>query len=41
MYETGKVNIIFKDFTIIGPDSISAAHATHCAGEQDKYWEYP
>jgi len=37
---TGKVNIIFKDFIIIGPDSLSAAHATHCASEQDKYWEY-
>ena len=37
---TGKVNIIFKDFTIIGPDSIGAAHATHCANEQNKYWEY-
>lgn len=38
--ETGKVKIIFKDFTIIGPDSIGAAHATHCANDQDKYWEY-
>lgn len=37
---TGKVNIIFKDFTIVGPDSINAAHAAHCAGEQNKYWEY-
>ena len=37
--ETGKVKIIFKDFTIIGPDSILAAHATHCANDQDKYWE--
>jgi len=37
---TEKVNIIFKDFTIIGPDSIGAAHATHCANEQNKYWEY-
>ena len=37
---TGKVNIIFKDFTIIGPDSIGAAHATQCANEQNKYWEY-
>ena len=27
--ETGKVKIIFKDFTIIGEDSITAAHATH------------
>jgi len=36
----GKVNIIFKDYTIIGNDSVSAAHGTHCANEQDKYWEY-
>jgi len=38
--KTGKVNIIFKDYTIIGKDSVSAAHATHCAEEQGKYWEY-
>ena len=38
--DTGKVKLIFKDFTIIGPDSISAAQATHCAKDQGKYWEY-
>jgi len=38
--ETGKVKIIFKDFTIIGPDSISAAQATHCAKDQEMFWEY-
>ena len=38
--ETGKVKIVFKDFTIIGQDSINAAHATHCAQEQGKFWEY-
>ena len=37
---TGDVKIIFKDFTIIGNDSINAAHAAHCAGEHNKYWEY-
>ena len=37
---TGKVKILFKDFIIIGPDSASAAHFAHCAGEQDKFWEY-
>ena len=37
---TGKVNVIFKDFTIIGQDSISAAHAAHCASDQGMYWEY-
>ncbi len=38
--ETGKVKIIFKDFTIIGPDSIGAAHGAHCAEDQGKFWEY-
>lgn len=38
--ETGKVKILFKDLTIIGPDSINAAHATHCANEEGKFWEY-
>jgi len=38
--ETGKVKIIFKDFTIIGPDSITAAHAAHCADDQGFFWEY-
>ena len=38
--ETGKVKIIFKDFTIIGPDSIAAAYASHCAEDQGKFWEY-
>lgn len=37
---TGKIKIIFKDFTIIGPNSISAAHAAHCADDQGKFWEY-
>lgn len=38
--ETGKVKVIFKDYTIIGPDSITAAHAAHCANDQGKFWEY-
>jgi len=38
--ETDKVKIIFKDFTIIGPDSIGAAHGAHCAEDQGKFWEY-
>jgi len=31
---TGKVKLIFKDLTIIGQDSINAAHAAHCAQEK-------
>lgn len=38
--DTGKVKMIFKDFTIIGEDSTSAAHASHCANEKGKFWEY-
>lgn len=38
--ETGKVRMVFKDFTIIGQDSVNAAHAAHCAQEQNKFWEY-
>jgi protein-disulfide isomerase len=38
--DTGKVKIIFNDFTIIGPDSIGAANAAHCAEDQGRFWEY-
>ena len=36
--ETGKVKMIFKDFTIIGQDSINMAHVAHCAQEVGKFW---
>jgi protein-disulfide isomerase len=38
--ETGKVKMIFKDYNIIGADSISASHGTHCASDQGLFWEY-
>ena len=38
--ETGKVRMIFKDYTIIGQDSITAAHGAHCADDQGMFWEY-
>ncbi len=38
--ETGKVKMIFKDYNIIGPDSITASHAAHCANDQGLFWEY-
>jgi protein-disulfide isomerase len=38
--DTGKVKLIFKDFTIIGQDSVTAANAAHCAQEQGKFWQY-
>lgn len=38
--ETGKVRMIFKDFNIIGPDSVTASHGAHCANDQGLFWEY-
>ncbi|MBA4718442.1 MAG: DsbA family protein [Nitrosopumilus sp.] len=38
--ETGKVKMIFKDYNIIGPDSIRASHGAHCANDQGLFWEY-
>ena len=38
--KTGKVKILFKDFVILGQDSINAANAAHCANDQKLFWEY-
>ena len=38
--ETGKVRMIFKDYNIIGPDSVNASHGAHCASDQGMFWEY-
>ena len=38
--ETGKVKMIFKDYNIIGPDSVKASQGAHCANEQGLFWEY-
>ena len=38
--ETGKVKMIFKDYNIIGPDSINASHGAHCAKDQGLFWQY-
>jgi len=35
--KTGKVKIVFKDFTLNGPDSILAAEASYYTEEQGKY----
>jgi len=40
LIETGKAKIYFLDFTFLGDDSILAAQAAHCAGDQNKYDEY-
>ena len=37
---TGKANFVFRDFPLNGPDSVLAAEAAYCAGDQGKYWQY-
>ncbi len=37
---SGKANFIFRDFPLNGPDSVLAAQAAYCAGDQNKYWQY-
>ncbi|MBI2627926.1 MAG: DsbA family protein [Candidatus Niyogibacteria bacterium] len=36
----GKVKFIYRDFAFLGKESIDAAAAARCAGEQGKFWEY-
>lgn len=38
--KTGRINFVFRDFPLNGPDSILAAQASYCADDQGKYWEY-
>ncbi|MCH9658046.1 DsbA family protein [archaeon] len=38
--KTGKVKLVFKDYPLNGPESVLAAEASHCAQDQEKYWEY-
>ncbi len=38
--DTGKVNFVFRDFPLNGPDSVLAAQAAYCANDQNKYWQY-
>ncbi len=38
--DTGKAKLIYRNFADIGPESVSAAQAALCAGDQNKYWAY-
>ncbi len=38
---TGKLYFVFRSMgQWIGPESVAAAEAAYCAGDQDKFWEY-
>jgi len=36
----GKVRLIYRNFVIIGTESLDAARASLCAGEQQRFWDY-
>ena len=38
--KTGKVKMVWRNLTFLGPDSITGARATAAAGAQDKLWDY-
>ena len=38
--QKGLVRVEWRDFAIRGERSESAAHAAHCANEQDQFWAY-
>ena len=38
--QSGKVNMIFKNFVTHGPDSNTAAIAAQCANDQGKFWNF-
>lgn len=40
LVDTGKAKLVWRDFVIYGPDSVSAAEAAYPAGEQGKFWDY-
>jgi protein-disulfide isomerase len=36
----GFVRVVYRDFALRGADSVRAAEAAHCAGEQRRYWSF-
>ena len=38
--KTGKVKFVNVDLAFLGEESVQAAQAAHCAGDQGKYWTY-
>jgi len=38
--KNGEVLFVYRDWAFLGLESIRAAEAARCAGDQDKFWEY-
>ncbi len=37
---TGKVQLVYRDYAFLGPESTTSAEASWCAGDQGKFWQY-
>ncbi|MCX6752978.1 MAG: thioredoxin domain-containing protein [Candidatus Nomurabacteria bacterium] len=38
--KNGSLAIVYRDFSFLGSESIKAAEAARCSGDQNKYWQY-
>ncbi|RMD60219.1 DsbA family protein [Candidatus Parcubacteria bacterium] len=38
--QSGRVRMVFRDFAVLGPESVLAAEAAACAKDQGKFWAY-
>jgi len=38
--KNGKVQLVYRDYAFLGPESVESAEAARCAGDQGKFWEY-
>jgi protein-disulfide isomerase len=40
LVESGRIRFVFHNFAFIGPESLRAASAATCAGDQGRFWQY-
>ncbi len=38
--DTGKAKVVYHHFAVIGDESVWAAEATECAGDQGRFWDF-
>lgn len=38
--DSGKVRFVYKDFAVLGPDSVLASAGGWCAHDQNKFWKF-
>ncbi len=38
--KNGEVQLVYRDYVFLGPESVRSAEAARCAGDQNKFWEY-